>query len=163
MPLFYLELEAGQLENVAKLQTAGVKRWEFSVRCGHCNADAPKHVQCEAGVMTAIPGSRGEAHVVMKCKQCERTSSIELVETARKGVKLAELSAVEAWTRVAAFECRGLEPLELELGRCGPFAVTTSGGQEMEARFDEGDWCDYSEQDDASVGVYQLRARFVRG
>jgi hypothetical protein len=37
MPLFYLELRAEQLENVAKLLTDGVKRWEFSVRCTHCN------------------------------------------------------------------------------------------------------------------------------
>ncbi len=181
MPLFYLELRAEQLENVAKLLTDGVKRWEFSVRCTHCNEvrqrrvalqsqlsslsqEAPKNVYCEPGVLSPIPGSRGEAHVVLRCKQCERVSSAELVEAARKGVRLEQLSQAEEWTRVAALDFRGLEPVALDVGRSGPFAVETSGGARMEVPgFEEGDWCDYNDREDTSVGVYKLQAQFVRG
>ena len=181
MPLFYLELRAEQLENVAKLLTDGVKRWEFCVRCTHCNEvshlrrscvgsdvsslqEAAKNVYCEPGVLLPIPGSRGEAHVVLRCKQCERVSSAELVEAARKGVKLGELSEPEKWTRVAALDFRGLEPVALDVGRSGPFAVETSGGQRVEVpAFEDGDWCDYNDREDTSVGVYKLQAQFVRG
>jgi hypothetical protein len=114
-------------------------------------------------VLLPIPGSRGEAHVVLRCRQCERVSSAELVEAARKGVRLGELTQAEQWVRVAALDFRGLEPVALDAGRSGPFAVETAGGGRMEARFDEGDWCDYSEREDVSVGVYRLQAQFVRG
>jgi hypothetical protein len=93
MPLFYLELFC-ELENLTKLVTSKVRRWEFSVRCTHCNEEHAKNVvaglfalfgdcfyKCfysysvskDFGNLTPIPGSRGEAHIVVRCRQCEVT------------------------------------------------------------------------------------------
>ena len=73
-----------------------MERWDFHVKCGHCGEQQEKPVYIEKDVMRDIPGSRGEAHLVMKCKGCERVSSIEWV-TVKKGVKVrlrVELYAV---------------------------------------------------------------------
>jgi phage FluMu protein Com len=79
MPLFYLELFC-ELEGVEKLIASKATHFEFSVRCTHCNEEHGKHVVADAGSLNSIPGSRGEAHIVVKCRNCERVSSIELVE-----------------------------------------------------------------------------------
>ena len=59
-------------------RTQKCSHFEFTVRCTHCNEEHSKHVVADAGNLTAIPGSRGEAHIVVKCRSCERVSSIEV-------------------------------------------------------------------------------------
>ena len=165
MPQYYLELSVETLENVVELRTDKVTRWEFTVSCSHCGTEHGKTVAAEAGKTSAMPGSRGEAHIVFKCKQCERTSSIEWIEGAKKGVKVdGAVRATDVTTRVAAFECRGLEPVRLNAGRCGPFvAVAASKTLFENVVFDDGDFTEFDDEGDVPVSVLGLKAAFVRG
>ena len=43
-------------------------RWDFHVKCMHCGERQEKAVYIEKGAVKEVPGSRGEAHLVMKCK-----------------------------------------------------------------------------------------------
>ena len=74
-----------------------------------------------------------------------------------------EDAKTEDWTRIAAFECRGLEPVECNLSRCGPFFAETPEGEKMEVILEDGDWADYCEKEDISVTVTGTKSRFARG
>lgn len=66
---------------------------------------------------------------------------------ARKGVRTFDVPS-EKWTPIAAFECRGLEPTECNVSRCGPLSAETAGGTEMNVVLEDGDWADYCEKED---------------
>ena len=162
MPLFYLEL-AAELENVKELTTSGVDRWAFHVRCTHCNEAQEKAIYIEKDSTSELPGSRGEAHLVMKCKYCERVSSIEWIEH-KKGVKVGNVDKSDTMCRVLALECRGLEPFGLEVEACAPMALISSKDNVVEdVVIDEGDFADYDDEGDVSVCIYKLKSQFVRG
>lgn len=66
MPKFELQL-CCDLDNVS-LCVDGVTRWAITVKCSNCQTEHATPVYLDPAVKVAIPGSRGEAHLVMKCK-----------------------------------------------------------------------------------------------
>uniref|UniRef100_A0A7S0B0E5 Uncharacterized protein n=1 Tax=Minutocellus polymorphus TaxID=265543 RepID=A0A7S0B0E5_9STRA len=63
---------------------------------------------------------------------------------------------------VLALECRGLEPYAFHpMGE--EFIVTSEGGAEFSSdlTLDEGDWADYDDENDVSVGISEFVSKFV--
>lgn len=82
MPQFNLQM-AAELEG-ATLDLSGVTRWAFHVQCTHCRFVNPQPVYLEPGVKHEVPGSRGTANFIMRCKECKYTGTIDLLEQSSK-------------------------------------------------------------------------------
>lgn len=161
MPVFYVELSA-ELENVKQVTASGLQRLEMFVKCANCGEAQEKSVYIERAVMHPMPGSRGEAHLVMKCKMCERQATCEWIET-KKGVKVGEVNKNAEFCQIVAIEFRGMEPVALVVDKCGPWSLVSEADNEMEVEFDGGDFADYDEAGDMSVCITNVQAQFTRG
>lgn len=106
-----------------------------------------------------IPGSRGNAHLVQKCKTCSNVFTVEILS------KPAQLSLsaddAERGAPVATFDCRTCEPAGYEAGD-GWAVVGPSGAVFSDVTLDE-DFCDYDEKAEASITVSGVKGAFVTG
>ncbi|CEM17535.1 unnamed protein product [Vitrella brassicaformis CCMP3155] len=60
---------------------------------------------------------------------------------------------------IVAFECRGVEPVVWHPQ--GGYTVKSTGGKVFQdIEFDNTEWCDYDENKDLSVGIYNLSHSF---
>jgi hypothetical protein len=84
--------------------------YTFKVQCTSCREVHPNWVSFNRFEQHEIPGSRGEANFVWKCKLCQKTHSASIVngphayagDEKRKGTKVIEI------------DCRGLEFTEFK-------------------------------------------------
>merc|ERR1711972_774191 len=100
----------------------------------------------------------GDANLTVKCKLCSRENSMDVLKETIKAYQKTD----ESFQTVVVFDCRGIEPTEFS-----PRAGWKVEGSESGATFDdvdlkEGEWCDYDEKSDVSVGVYDIQAQFVK-
>ena len=79
----------------------------MKVMCCNCNEVTETPIYFIPNMVQDLQGSKGQANYVAKCKLCERTSSIEFIQSSYKAYSLNE-----EWGDVATFECRGWEPVE---------------------------------------------------
>ena len=98
----------------------------------------------------------------MKCKSCERTGNIDYIDNSLN--KYDDQS--EGWQTIVRFECRGLEPCEFfpgtgfsALSSVSETVFGTQGGGEP-IDLSEGDWADYDEDAEESVGIYSFSSQF---
>lgn len=179
MPRFDLQMAVEEQENV-ELDVELVEEWHMRIQCSNCRTVHPAPVYLRPGVLVRavchalaaasahvgaaqidIPGSRGQAHLVMKCKGCERHGSIEIVP--KKGAA-TRVSANDTWTTVLSLECRGFEPTELDLAATRTVrAVGTTGTVFADLEWDGADWADYDDDANLSVSLMGVRSQFVRG
>ncbi|GAQ82592.1 hypothetical protein KFL_001160260 [Klebsormidium nitens] len=159
MVFLLLQIKA-DLENLTNLQQEDPSTfvYYFKVKCTSCNEPSDKESGLTAGEQYDIPGSRGTAHLVQKCKFCGRTGTITLVEG--KGRPLtAEDSESQKEAPVACFDCRGMEPIEF-FPREGWVAEGVESGKKFEVDLTELEHVDYDEKAKESVGVYNVEHSF---
>ncbi|PAV70739.1 hypothetical protein WR25_05372 [Diploscapter pachys] len=86
-------------------------RWHLKMKCTNCG-EQPDHWQyVVANEILDIPGSRGEANLVEKCKLCGRQNTLSIVEDSY-GTYKAEQN--EKWQPMVTFDCRGVEPCDFD-------------------------------------------------
>merc|ERR1712179_353084 len=84
-------------------------RWYFKFRCANCG-ETPEHWQYICATEShPLKGGRGEASCVMKCKLCARENSIDILTDS---VEAYNYSDNLKFKTIAAFDCRGLEPVD---------------------------------------------------
>ncbi|KAL4800330.1 hypothetical protein BDV19DRAFT_353869 [Aspergillus venezuelensis] len=128
--------------------------YTFKVQCTSCRETHPNWVSFNRFETHEIPGSRGEANFVWKCKLCGRTHSASILnapiayaagaDDKRKGGKVIDL------------ECRGLEFTEFK-----PDGEWEAKGLESNTPFtgidlSEGEWYDYDEKAGDEVAVKEI-------
>ncbi|KAL6236149.1 hypothetical protein BDW75DRAFT_207518 [Aspergillus navahoensis] len=128
--------------------------YTFKVQCTSCRETHPNWVSFNRFEQHEIPGSRGEANFVWKCKLCQRTHSASIIagpneynagDDKRKGQKVIDL------------ECRGLEFTEFKAD--GEWEAT---GVESSTPFkgidlSEGEWYDYDEKAGDEVAIKEIK------
>ena len=109
-----------------------------------------------------LPGSKGTAHFAMKFdKGSKHMSTINVVRGNDKNVPAlgdayqVGITQSGAWVAVAAFECRGVEPIAWHpkdefVVRCG------SGTTFRDVDLSEGEWYEYDEASGESIGVVDV-------
>eukprot|EP00051_Salpingoeca_urceolata_P030046 m.7983 g.7983 ORF g.7983 m.7983 type:complete len:160 (+) comp3087_c0_seq1:3652-4131(+) len=147
------------LEYVDDLLAAGDDfRWYVSLLCTQCDTvSGPVYVV--ATEVNDIPGGRGQANLVGKCKFCSRQHSVSIVEQSVKPYKLENNNQFQT---IVEFEARGVD-----LQNFDPRVGWTAKGAESGTKFDEIDlgekeWVDYDEKANESVGIYEVEAQFVK-
>ncbi|KRY58129.1 UPF0587 protein F46B6.12 [Trichinella britovi] len=96
--------------------------WQITVKC-QCGEVSTNWHSIYKEEKFDIPGSRGEANFVKKCKVCGKIGSIDIIDGSISAYD-AELG--KAWQKVVMFECRGVKPVDFEPG--GGWIVTAMSG-----------------------------------
>lgn len=118
-----------------------------------------KFTRIEQSEKTSLPGSRGEANLVIKCKLCSRVNSVDIIGDS---VKAYTVDDNEAFKSVLVLDCRGVEPVDFFPGQGYKCAGVESGSTFGDINLEEGEWVDYDEKAAASVGIYSVEHQFVK-
>ncbi|EEH06853.1 DUF866 domain-containing protein [Histoplasma capsulatum G186AR] len=122
--------------------------YTFKVQCTSCREVHPNWISFNRFEKLEVPGSRGEANFVWKCRLCTRTHSASITnpptayeESNSKGQKVIE------------FDCRGLEFTEFkadgEWEAKGAESSTVFSGIDIS----DGEWYDYDEKAGEEVSI----------
>lgn len=116
--------------------------FSFSVRCTQCHEEGGNSVQINMFEAHEIPGSRGTANYVARCKFCQCRGTISLA------VPKGYSGYTSGVTRMLEVECRGVEIVRFlcEQPLCAP------GFPQVDLA-DGGEWYDYDETLGEEVSV----------
>ncbi|RCN35124.1 hypothetical protein ANCCAN_19018 [Ancylostoma caninum] len=132
---------------------------DLQFRCMNCG-ESPEHWQyIVVNEVLEVPGSRGEANLVEKCKLCNRVNTVAII-----GDSIGSYDSVEhneEWQSMLQFDCRGLEPYDFD-----PRNGWTAVGVESGTVFDDIDlsekaWADYDEKAGEATEISDIEVRFV--
>jgi hypothetical protein len=147
------------LENLKDLYLPLDAEWNFKTKCSNCQEESEKVQSFIPAQVQDMPGSRGEANYVAKCKLCERTGSILYCVNTHK-----KYNSNEEWQDVATFECRGLDIFEffpgdhfVAVGEESEMVFGVDHGEEPIELMD-GDWAGFDEDGDCAVGIYEFKS-----
>lgn len=135
-----------------------------------------KYARLEQIEKKSMPGSRGEANLVIKCKLCSRVNSAGLASCCTyllvsnhffptdlipNSTAAYRQEDSDKYKTIVQLECRGIEPTDCFMGQ--GFIVTSEAGTTFaDVNLEEGEWVDYDERSNSSVGVYGLQHQFVK-
>jgi hypothetical protein len=71
------------LENLTNLRLPLDTEWHFKTKCSNCQ-EVSEGIYFVPALSQEMPGSKGKANYVAKCKLCERTGSIDYVVNSHK-------------------------------------------------------------------------------
>ncbi|XP_065192237.1 CXXC motif containing zinc binding protein-like [Sycon ciliatum] len=153
-----LQMKAN-LQNVTDMKASGDDfRWYFKVKCLSCGEVSENFIYICGLERSAMPGSRGDANLIIKCKLCSRVNSADLLADTIKAYK----AGGSQFQSIVTFECRGLEIVEFS-PRSGFVCVGEESGTKFEdVDLTEMEWCDYDEKAGDSVAIDELEFKFVR-
>ncbi|KKA16410.1 DUF866 domain protein [Rasamsonia emersonii CBS 393.64] len=123
--------------------------YTFKVQCNSCHETHPNWVSFTR--YHEIPGSRGEANFVWKCRLCQQTHSA--VITAGPNALQQSEDNKSKGQKIIEFDCRGLEFIEFK-----PDGEWEAKGLETTTTFSsidlsEGEWYDYDEKAGEEVSI----------
>ncbi|CAI2164069.1 16973_t:CDS:2 [Funneliformis geosporum] len=140
-----------ELENVTDVGPGDDDyEWHFKVKCTSCNEVNNNWVGVNRLDQNEIPGSRGKANLVMRCKFCKRESSAQFDPSP---VKPYTIESSGNFAQMITIECRGLELIDFE-----PRARTKFEDIDLT----DGDWAEYDEKGGIPVGISEVQAKFKR-
>ncbi|CAJ0589301.1 unnamed protein product [Cylicocyclus nassatus] len=161
MPILSLDLKCNMV-GVTKFTPSDPEthRWFLKFRCMNCG-ESPDHWQyLVINEVLEVPGSRGEAHLVEKCKLCNRVNTVAIVPDSVGSYDAAEHN--EEWQSMLQFDCRGLEPYDFELRKNGWTAVGIESGTVFDdIDLSEKAWADYDEKAGEATEISDIEIRFV--
>ena len=118
-------------------------------------SDETRKVWIEPDEEVDVDGGRGTANFVMKWKDSGRQCNVSIVEDS-----LGELDE-EGSGVLITFECRNCE-IETWHPSDG-YVVVSEGGKEFEnVAFEDGEWVDYDDENDCSVGISDLTCKIIQ-
>ncbi|KAK3584915.1 hypothetical protein CHS0354_021788 [Potamilus streckersoni] len=133
-------------------------RWYVRLRCANCGEETKEFQYLTLTESSPLKGGRGQASLVIKCHLCSRENSIDIIKDSMVPYNAEDSNKFKT---VVVFDCRGVEPIDFS-PRVGFAAEGEETGTPFpEISLTEGDWCDYDEKANESVGVYEVQHQFV--
>ncbi|CAL9727962.1 hypothetical protein MOUN0_B04412 [Monosporozyma unispora] len=177
--MIYLTIKADLSENITKISPRDLEsepaEFTFDLTCTSCREDHDAPVMINSFEKHEMPGSRGEASFLLKCKFCGKDCSINLEHFENALCSEPEISKDKRkkhglnklGTDVAAIlqlDCRGCDVKGFHLDNL-KFDVQLSSGKIMECQFDQGEdeWYDYDEDSSEEVSITAFEYQFVKG
>lgn len=158
-----------------------VAQYMFDVVCTHCREEHGSSIVIDRYDKTDMPGSRGEASFVMKCKFCGSDCSIDLLpfEDALYNPTALDSGALDKIKEVRKkhglknvpseicvllqLDCRGCEVVRFHPGNLTFNAKLTSGKLMSFQLEDEAEWYDYDDEANEEVTVTDLQGTIFKG
>lgn len=158
-----------------------VAQYMFDVVCTHCREEHGSSIVIDRFDKTDMPGSRGEASFVMKCKFCGSDCSIDLLpfEDALHNPTALDSGALDKIKEVRKkhglknipsescvllqLDCRGCEVVRFHPGNLTFNAELTSGKLMSFQLEDDAEWYDYDDDANEEVTVTDLQGTIFKG
>ncbi|CAD2098104.1 hypothetical protein YYG_03235 [Plasmodium vinckei petteri] len=145
-----------ELENVKKIYCDDDFVWAFNIR-DSVSTLTRENITFSKNDQLAIPNSRGTANFLVKWTEYPKYSTINFVNTKKS---CSYDSASNEWQDFATFECRGIELAEFIPS--GDFIIEdTQGKIYYNVNLFDLNWCDYNQDHEMCVGVYNLEHEIV--
>lgn len=155
MPVYLLCASVGEMENVAEITPSEFHRWlidfkdpqgdDIKEKCWVSNAE---EIECDNG--------RSTAHFVMSWPGSKKQATCSVISV--KGVTQPLTAENFENIPLAAFDCRGCEPIKAEIG--GGFVVKSSEGAVFDDADLSDDWAEYDEEGDVSLNIMEFKTVF---
>lgn len=178
--MLYLTIKGNLSSNIEKvtphdLETESAE-FTFDVVCTSCREAHDSPIMINSFERHEMPGSRGEASFLMKCKFCGKDCSINLEhfedslynepsinKDKRKKHGLNKLNDNVAV--ILQLDCRGCDVTKFYFDNNLIFDVQLTSGKIMECQFDqdENEWYDYDEDSGEEVSITSFEYEFVKG
>lgn len=108
-----------------------------------------------------LHNSRGVANFALKWEGAMKQAYLTMMEVKNVTQNVYTAANSEAWVPIVAFDSRGLQPTACHSPNLG-ITVISTGGQKFEhADFSDDEWCDYDQNAEQSVGVYNIHWNFT--
>jgi len=146
------------MENVEKIYVDEDFEYQVKIECSKCHERADSWHAVGSNELLAIPGSRGEANYIYRCKLCKSVNTLNIVKDSRQPY-LSE--HVPKMMPIVTFEVRGLLVVDFAFGEGWKVASSESSHVFEEASLDD-DFCDYDENANCPVGVTELQFSIVK-
>eukprot|EP00127_Corallochytrium_limacisporum_P000394 Clim_evm89s11 gene=Clim_evmTU89s11 len=146
------------LTNVTDLQPDGEDfNYMFKVQCGNCGEESEKFVGINKTETFELPGSRGEANFVYKCKLCSRQSSIDILPDTVKPYTEDHSGSPAC---ILVMDCRGIEPVVFEVRDGWKCKGAETGTPFEDVDLTEGDWAEYDEKNNEPTMISDIESEF---
>ncbi|KAJ2385832.1 hypothetical protein GGI05_004574 [Coemansia sp. RSA 2603] len=145
-----------ELSNVTDLRPAEDDHsWNFKIKCTSCHEVDKNSITIAADTQSKVSGSRGEANLVMRCKNCKREGSVSIISDPVPYT----LEDSETKKPVLDMEWRGLEPVEFE-PRDGWVAKGADSPTIFDIDLTDREWYDYDEEASTEVSITEMSFYF---
>ena len=129
--------------------------WTFEIQCMNCGEKNERPITLTLEEKFDAPGTRGTFNFIMKCKLCGRQGTINYVEDTFKTYENSEEKEA-----ICSFDIRGCDITNWIIG--GDYNVQTESGKVFNSvDLSEGDWCEFDEDLNEVVGVYEVETSVV--
>uniref|UniRef100_A0A8R1ICJ2 CXXC motif containing zinc binding protein n=1 Tax=Caenorhabditis japonica TaxID=281687 RepID=A0A8R1ICJ2_CAEJA len=108
--------------------------------------------------MLEVPGSRGEANLVEKCKLCGRVNTLSILTDLFKSYKIEQN---EKFQQIAVFDCRGLEPIDFDPRDEWTATSVETGSAFAEIDLSEKEWVDFDDKAMEAVEIGEMAVQFT--
>lgn len=180
--MLFLTIGAEFSENIESIQVQdtddNVAEYTFDLECTNCHEMHDSKVLINTKESHEMPGSRGEASFILKCKFCSKDCSVNLepYETFLYSSSSEEVNSKEKRKKhglnklgvdkaaILQLDCRGCEPKGFYWNNL-TFLVKLNSGKIMECQFDqdENEWYDYDDDSSEEVNITEFQCEFVKG
>ncbi|KAF5398044.1 hypothetical protein PHET_08601 [Paragonimus heterotremus] len=148
------------LTNLTDLLPSGQDfRWYVQVRCSNCGQESPDMVYICPGERVALKDSRGDASLTIRCKFCNRVSSVDLLSETQAAYTAEDSGQFKT---IVVFECRGLELLKFSPRVGWTARGVTSDTLFSDVSLTDNNWCDYDDSGQCEVNIFNVESRFVK-
>ncbi|CAC9699121.1 conserved protein, unknown function [Plasmodium reichenowi] len=141
-----------ELENVKRLFCDDEYLWIFNIR-DSTSSLTRDNIQFRKTDILEIPNSRGTANFMIKWTEYPKYSTINFVNT-KNSCSYEEVNNNE-WRDFASFECRGIELIDF-IPSNNFIVEDTKGKLYYDVNLSDQNWCDYNEEHEMCVGIYNL-------
>ncbi|KAJ6113486.1 hypothetical protein N7523_006803 [Penicillium sp. IBT 18751x] len=151
---------SAELEGVTGLQPTDTEEnpyfYTFRVKCTSCHEMHPNWVSFNRFEQHEIPGSRGEANFVWKCRLCSKTHSASITAGPHVFEAQEDPKKNKNGQKIIEMDCRGLEFTEFK-----PDGEWEVKGAESNTPFSgidlsDGEWYDYDEKSSEEVSIKEI-------
>jgi hypothetical protein len=162
MPLQKLQFKA-ELKGITSVAPLCSDRWKLRIRCSSCQEENKNPIWLDRSEeLKAIPGSRGEAHVIVKCKLCAKIANLTMLQDIKSVPRIKGSFAVadgepSEWQTLAVVECRGCTVVSWALQ--GMEWVAKNENTEFDPTELDDDFYDFDEKTDNEVSITEIRTR----
>ncbi|EGE86866.2 DUF866 domain-containing protein [Blastomyces gilchristii SLH14081] len=122
--------------------------YTFKVQCTSCREVHPNWVSFNRFEKLEVPGSRGEANFVWKCRLCGRTHSASIPNG-----PIAYDESKSEGQKIIEFDCRGLEFTEFKADGEWEAKGAESSTAFSSVDLSDGEWYDYDEKAGEEVSI----------
>eukprot|EP00002_Diphylleia_rotans_P022993 TRINITY_DN4517_c0_g1_i1.p1 TRINITY_DN4517_c0_g1~~TRINITY_DN4517_c0_g1_i1.p1 ORF type:complete len:159 (+),score=35.67 TRINITY_DN4517_c0_g1_i1:110-586(+) len=143
------------LENIASLKVQKDHDYFLKIVCKSCHEEFPNAVSINPQEQVEVPGSRGIANLVIRCKNCQREHSMSVVEKSQQSYTEEHAGSFRPMLQV---ESRGVEIVNWEL-RDGFYVEISGSGKVFEDVDLHEDWYEYDDVSQASVSVSNIKTQ----